>query len=152
MIDSPFLDEVHQCKGVMKKLRKKIYKFNINHQSRPHREQSKIKDALTVLGKRNVPEFLMAELEKYSGLTFSSLSGFSLNQLTPLSQISHLTNNQEQEIYDMYHKNKRTIKKRRSINPVLKLHKRETQSSDVQQSPFSSNTISDMFDDEVANE
>lgn len=55
MIQSPFLEEVHVCKGIMKKLRKKIYKFNINKPSKTVKEDSKIRDALTVLQRRNVP-------------------------------------------------------------------------------------------------
>jgi hypothetical protein len=94
MIDSPFLEEVHSCKGVMKKLRKKIYKFNINHQPKNHKDESTIRDALTLLEKRTIPQFLINELQKYSDLTFSSLSGFSLSQVTPLTQIAQLTNSQ----------------------------------------------------------
>ena len=152
MIDSPFLEEVHSCKGVMKKLRKKIYKFNINHQPKNHKDESTIKDALTLLEKRTLPQFLINELQKYSDLTFSSLSGFSLSQVTPMSQIAQLANNQEQEIYEMYHKNKRTIKRRRGVNAGLKLHKRQTQASEVQLDPISSTNITDMFDDEIQNE
>ena len=152
MIDSPFLEEVHSCKGVMKKLRKKIYKFNINHLPKNHKVESTIKDALTLLEKRTLPQFLINELQKYSDLTFSSLSGFSLSQVTPMSQIAQLANNQEQEIYEMYHKNKRTIKRRRSANAGLKLHKRQTEASEVQLDPISSTNISDMFDDEIQNE
>lgn len=74
-----------------------------------------------------------------------------MNQLTPLSQIAKLANNQEQEIYEMYHKNKKTIKRRRSVNNAgsgLKLQKRQTEASDnAQESPLSSTNISDMFDD-----
>jgi len=43
----------------MKKLRKKIYKYNINKPSRAFKEDLTIKDALTVLEKRNIPCFLM---------------------------------------------------------------------------------------------
>ncbi len=52
----------------------------------------------------------------------------------------------------MYHKNKRTIKKRRCVNTVMKLHKRQTEASDIQLDPISSTSISDMFDDEIQNE
>lgn len=54
MIQSPFLEEVHHCKGIMKKLRKKIYKFNINKPNKV-KNDSTMKDALGVLGKRSIP-------------------------------------------------------------------------------------------------
>jgi CHAD domain-containing protein len=85
MINSPFIEEIHSCRGSMKKLRKKIYKYNINKYVKPNRHESTIKDALNVLGKRNIPHFLIDELEKYSDFTFSALSGFSLEQVKPLS-------------------------------------------------------------------
>lgn len=44
----------------MKKLRKKIYKFTINKQQKIKKSESTIKNALTVLNKRNIPEFLLA--------------------------------------------------------------------------------------------
>jgi hypothetical protein len=78
----------------MKKLRKKIYKFNINKHSKVTRPESTIREAMMVLEKRNIPLFLLEELEKYSDLTFSSLSGFSLAKIKPLSEISNLTNMQ----------------------------------------------------------
>jgi len=79
----------------MKKLRKKIYKFNINKQPNAKNVETTISDAIDVLEKRNIPLFLLEELKKYSDLTFSSLSGFSLERLMPLQDISSLTNMQE---------------------------------------------------------
>ena len=58
MIQSPFLEEVYSCKSSMKKLRKKIYKFNINKHPKFKKTQSTIADALDALTKRNIPEFL----------------------------------------------------------------------------------------------
>lgn len=78
----------------MKKLRKKIYKFNINKPTKINKQDSMISDVLTVLERRNVPEFLRKELEKYSEMTFSSLSGFSLNTFRPVSELATLTLNQ----------------------------------------------------------
>lgn len=52
----------------------------------------------------------------------------------------------------MYHKNKRTIKRRRSVNAITKLYKRETQASDVQSGSISSTSVYDMFDDGLQNE
>lgn len=55
MIQSPFIEEIHFCKGSMKKLRKKIYKYNINKHSKIPKPESTIKNALDVLQRRDIP-------------------------------------------------------------------------------------------------
>ena len=93
-IQSPFLNDIPQCKNVLRKLRKKIYKY-----SAIHRQTKKPKDTthdiMGLLKSRNLPSFVTDSLKKKRAIDIGSLKNIQVTQIASVSDIVSLAQSQE---------------------------------------------------------
>lgn len=71
-VNSPFVEDLQECKSLMKKMRKKIYKYTSTH-----KQMKKSKDSahniLGLLEPRGLPNFLMDPIKKRRNFDINSL-------------------------------------------------------------------------------
>jgi hypothetical protein len=96
-IKSPFLKEIPECRVLMRKLRKTIYKHlnssSYRCQLKKGRDQNQ--DILNILKSRNLPNFVIDPLQKRRTIDFTFLKNVMITAVASHDQISHLTANQE---------------------------------------------------------
>jgi hypothetical protein len=79
-ISSPFLNEIQECRVVMKKLRKKIHKhFLTVSPNRKSKEQNN--DLLNILKSRNLPNFVIDPLKKKRSVDFNFLKNVMISNM-----------------------------------------------------------------------
>lgn len=93
-VDSPFVQNIEECRNVMKKLRKKIYKYTSTHkQNKKPRDSAQ--DILGLLEPRGLPTFLMDPIKKRRNFDINSLKSVMALPGATLEEITARTNNQE---------------------------------------------------------
>ncbi len=96
LIDSPFIQEIPECKKTMRKLRKKIYKYNINKNA-SRRNATDASDVLNLLKLRNIPPFLIDSLRRRRAqeISMGAIKNINVSSGCSLTDISSLANQQE---------------------------------------------------------
>ena len=93
-IQSPFLNDIPQCKTALRKLRKKIYKYTA-----VHRQTKKPKDAthdiMGLLKARNIPAYVTESLKKKRVVDINSLKNVNIAHVVSPIDIASLAKAQE---------------------------------------------------------
>lgn len=93
-VHSPFINNIEECKYVMKKLRKKIYKYTSVYK-RNKKPKDPLHDILGLLKFRDIPSFVMEPIKKRRNLDLNSLKSMMALPGATLEEITSRTNNQE---------------------------------------------------------
>lgn len=85
-MDSPFIDHISDCKKRMRKLRKKIYKHNVNQNDR--KTLSKNQDLSSILinifQKRQIPQTIISSLKNKRNIDIFSLKSLVIGNESEL--------------------------------------------------------------------
>lgn len=94
-IESPFIKEIPECKVLMRKLRKKIYKHVSTNRAVCKKNRDQNQDILNILKSRNLPNFVIDPLKKKRAIDFNFLKNIMISNTASLDEISKMTSNQE---------------------------------------------------------
>lgn len=74
-MNSPFIDHISDCKKRMRKLRKKIYKHNINQNDKKtlHKNQDLSSILISIFQKRQLPQTIISSLKNKRNIDIFSL-------------------------------------------------------------------------------
>lgn len=93
-ICSPFIQEIPECKLIMRRLRKKISKYTSTHkEAKKPRDQSG--DILNILKNRNLPAFVMETIKKRRTFDLMCLKSVVMNGESSLEEMINLAGSQE---------------------------------------------------------
>ena len=100
-IQSPFLDEIPQCKTALRKLRKKIYKYSTTHKQ-VRRQRDLTHDIFRLLKARNLPSFVADSLKKKRVIDIGSIKNVHVAPVASLHEIVSMAGSQEDEINSLF--------------------------------------------------
>lgn len=93
-IQSPFIQEIPECKLIMRRLRKKISKYTSTHkEAKKPRDQSQ--DILNILKSRTLPSFVLDAIRKRRTFDLLCLKSVALNGESNLEQMVKLAGSQQ---------------------------------------------------------
>lgn len=86
-ISSPFVEFIPDCKKNMRRLRKKIYKF-ITSKNYHRRQQDTTNDLISILAQRDIPQFVVEQLNKRKTIDLTAIRNLSVPVRLPLREIA----------------------------------------------------------------
>ena len=92
-IQSPFLPDIQQCKTVLRKLRKKIYKYSTVH-PQVKKTKDSTHDIMGLLKSRNLPTYVTDSLKKKRVIDICSLKNIQVSHMVSLSEIVSMASSQ----------------------------------------------------------
>lgn len=124
-IQSPFLKDIPQCKTVLRKLRKKIYKYSSVHRL-TKKPKDTTHDIMGLLASRNIPSYVTDSLKKKRTIDIHNIKNVHVAEAVSLSEIMSMASSQEQEISKLFEEHKSRMKKVEKKTPLLKLERKST--------------------------
>ena len=83
-VQSPFLNDITQCRASMRRLRKKIYKYTATHRENRKPKISGTQDLLVLLKQRNLPGFVIEQVTKKRTFDLASIKNVNVTQMASL--------------------------------------------------------------------
>ena len=93
-VQSPFLNDITQCRASMRRLRKKIYKYTATHRENRKPKVATNQDILLLLRQRNLPAFVIEQVTKKRTFDLASIKNVNVTQMASLEEIAKRTEDQ----------------------------------------------------------
>ena len=137
-IQSPFHSDIPQCRKVLRRLRKKIYKYTAVHrQTKKPKETTH--DILGVLKSRNLPSFVTDALKKKRVIDLSNFKNIQVPPCASLEAITSMTDRQELEVSKLFEMHKARLgSAEKKLQSLSKLERKSTNYSSTDGEEFSS--------------